>query len=289
MSDLDSSNFDDTIFRNIADFIKIHSGILIKENKKHLLGNRLRKRIRELNINSFNEYWEYLNSKNVFHDEIYHIYNCVTTNETYFQRGASHYPILKGLLPDMVHRKSSENNRPVQIWSCGVSTGEEAYDIAMICLDFETEHPETNIQIIGTDLSNRVLEFARHGEYADRRIDKLSDIQVENYFDKIAPPESRLPHAKKVLRTKNILKEKVRFQYHNMMSDDYPANMDVIFCRNVLLYFAPDMLDTIMNKFHASLNNGGYLFLGPSETLNVSPVNFTKLKFDQATIFQKNG
>lgn len=276
-------NFNETVFINFCKYIYENCGIVVREDKKVYLGNRLRKRMKALELSGYEEYWNYLvNSRHT--DENYHLYEVVTINETYFQRGNRHYKILsERVLPEFHAQKRSNIN----IWSCGTSTGEEAYDLSMLALDFEKDHPKMNISITGTDISKRVLDFARNGEYADRRISQLTENQTAMYFNEISPEKSRLPYAKKVLGIKSCLKEKVVFQYQNMISNDYITNVDVIFCRNVLIYFDKPTQNDIIDKFYSSLSHGGFLFLGYAETLHITPEKLTALRFPEGTIFKK--
>ncbi|MDH4261511.1 MAG: hypothetical protein OEV78_00540 [Spirochaetia bacterium] len=284
MSKADLKDFDDHTFLNFRNYIYDNCGIVIKEDKKVFLGSRLRKRIKTLHLTGYDEYWNYLINNSQSSIEKYNLFEAITINETYFQRGNNHYKILADyVLPEF----SLKHGNQIKIWSCGTSTGEEAYDLSMVSLEYEKDHPELKISIIGTDVSKRVLEFARNAEYADRRINQLTEYQIHTYFNQISPENSTLPYAKKVLSVKPLLKEKVNFQYQNIMSDDYILDVDVLFCRNVLIYFDKQTQYEIMQKFYNSLNHGGYLFLGYSEVLNIMPEKLVVCRFPEGTIYKK--
>lgn len=284
MSHLGSDKFSEKTFEKFRKYIQETCGVIIANDKKTHLSNRLRKRIKELNLPDYDEYWEYLTRTSEKNEENLKLFEVVTINESYFQRGARHYKILSEFVfPEFYKQKRSE----VSIWSCGVSTGEEAYDLSLLSIEFEKIHPDIKIKIIGTDVSNRVLEFARKGEYADRKIDQLTEAQLNEYFNPISPSQSSLTYAKKVIAVKPFLKEKVTFQYHNILCDEFLTNVDVIFCRNVLIYFCPKDREEIISRFYSSLNPGGYLFLGHSEALQFSPKNFSVQHFSEGTIYIK--
>jgi len=283
VTDLGSDSFDDATFFNFCQYIRNSCGIVIRENKKTHLGNRLRKRIKELQLNSFAEYWAYLTDPEN-RDENYHLYDAVTINETYFQRGSIHYKILTShVLPGFYKNRRSR----VSLWSCATSTGEEAWDLAMEALEFEKNNPGISIDITATDISRQALEFAQNGQYADRRIDHLTENQTGLYFIELPASSSCLPYAKKVLAVKPVLREKVAFSYHNMISDDYVDGVDVIFCRNVLIYFDPETRESVVEKLYRALHPGGYLFLGHSDALQTPALKFTPRRFPEGIVYQK--
>ena len=274
----------DSMFAAFSDFIYKHTGIVMRDNKKTLLSNRLRKRLKILKFNSYEQYWTLLQDTVKNKDEMYHFLDVVSTNETYFQRGTSHYEITKRhLLPSFI----KDHKQHVNIWSAGSSTGEEPYDIAIFMNEYIEKNPFVQFSILATDLSQEVLEVAKKGEYADRKISKLSIEQRNKYFDKINPENSSLSFAREVLRVKPVLKKNLRFHHHNLIKDPYHTGMDIIFCRNVMIYFDRETQKNIVNKFARALNNNGYLFIGHSETLQLVEVNVNPVRFPEGTVYQK--
>jgi chemotaxis protein methyltransferase CheR len=284
LNSLSSENFDHDTFLKFSELILAKTGIVVSEKKKSHLSNRLRGRIKQLNLDSFCDYWNYLNRNGCETDEFFILFDAVSTKETYFQRGTTHFKILENyVLPEFYQQKKKQ----VNIWSCGTSTGEEAYDLIMIASEFEKKEPDIQIFITGTDISHKALQWARNGEYADRRIDKLSSTQVKEYFEQVSPDESSIPYGKNVIRIKDKYRKKVTFQYLNLICDHFLTNMDAIFCRNVLIYFNKETQLEIVEKFINCLNPGGYLFLGHSESLHLNQNSLTIVSTPDGNVYKK--
>jgi len=285
---LSSDTLDNETFDLFTGFIREKTGILLKENKRTLLANRLRKRTGELALKSFREYWRYLQETQNLEKELYHLFNAVTTNETYFQRAPHHYDIIYTiLLPEFYQKHINKPDLHYNIWSSGVSSGEEAWDLAMVCEKFKKDHPRFNYTVIGTDLSEKVLDIARIGEYPDRKIAKLENWQVESFFDRVSPGESIYPFAKKVLKVKPVLQKNVFFKHHNLIRDSFISDIDLIVCRNVLIYFDTQTQEEIVEKFEKSLTKNGVLILGHSESLNLQPGKLKPERFDTGIVYKK--
>ncbi|MDH4199191.1 MAG: protein-glutamate O-methyltransferase CheR [Spirochaetia bacterium] len=284
MANLGSENFDNRTYENFCQLIYKKSGIVIGENKKIHLSNRLRARIKFLKLSSYEDYWKYVTAHLDNDSELYELLDAVSTNETYFQRGTNHFKILyTHILPEFYKKNYSH----LSIWSCGTATGEEAYDLAMIACEFEKDHRGLEILITGTDISRKALEFARAGEYADRHIDLLSDYQAKTYFNEVKPEDSSLKYARRVLAVNEKIKNKVSFHYHNMISDSCLLKVDIIFCRNVLIYFNAETQKEVIDAFFRCLNPGGYLFIGPTESLQLIQSNLLMVKFEEGNVYKK--
>lgn len=282
---LSSQHLDDTTLNKIIDFTYQKSGIVIKSNRKTMVANRLRSRIKLLGIETFDDYWGLLTreEKEEEQKEFYHFLDAISTNETYFQRSAAHYDIVEEhVLPELMQTL----RRQLLFWSCGSSTGEETYDLAMLADRAESTF-HLSIRVIGTDISQKALKHARKAQYADRRIKKLTPQQIEKYFDPIAPEKSNIPFAKETLQVKEELKKRVTFQYHNLLDDAYITNVDLIFCRNVMIYFDAATQQGIIDRFEKVLNPGGFLIIGHSESLQSFHTNLKSVRLPKATIYKK--
>jgi len=277
----------DELFFEFANFIKTQSGINIGFNKKEILISKIQVRMAALGINSANNYRKHLQNKLTINDyrEVWNLFDLITTNETFFQRYPEHFEILKNIVfPELI--KNEKNN--ITIWSSGCSTGEEPYDIAMSLLEYTNQNKSYFTgSITATDISDKVLEHAKTGQYPDRRIAKLSDQKVKIFFTETSPENSPYPFAKRVLEINSEVKKWVTFSRHNLIQDDFYQGVDIIFCRNVFIYFDMETQKQILYKFFSSLNKGGYLFLGPMESLHVTETIFNAIKIDNCTIYQK--
>ncbi len=246
-------------------FLLIHSGIHLIENAKNysLLNNRLRKVLRLHAIENFSILMEKLEkspSEKLKDDFI----NCMTTNKTEFYREKDHFSQLPILLKERMQQKT-----PVYIWSSACSTGQEPYTIAMHFHEKYKKEEFENIKVLATDIDHDVLKTASEGYYQEPQLDGLSQDQIEKYFDCIA----------NLYTLKDFIKEKVHFSRLNLFNFPFPIQkrFDVIFCRNVLIYFKPeDRFKACENLAHY-LNVGGLLILGLSEAGSVQLKDFKSL------------
>ncbi len=272
-------------FDKFARFIYEKTGIVMKETKRTLLSNRLRRRLKALALDSFNEYWSYLQQPRQLKQELPFFLDVVSTNETYFRRGTNHFDILQR---HVFTEFARQNKSHLHIWSAGCSTGEEPYDLAITVDQYHRQHRHRfYANILATDISKEVLDYARRGEYADRKIAKLDRTLRERHFNRISPEESSLKFAHDVLKVKDSLKRLVNFRFLNLMKDSYPPGQDVIFCRNVLIYFDRETQNSVLNKMYNSLNHGGYLMIGHSETLQIHDTQFKTRRMKEGVCYQK--
>ncbi len=266
---LNKSDFD-----KLSQFIYTNFGIQIKDSKKIMLQSRLHKRLKALQIDDFSKYVKFLFSP-AGKSEIIHMIDVVSTNKTDFFRESSHFDyISQNLLPQI------QDNRHLKIWSSGCSSGEEVYTLAIVMSEANILKQNFNFSILGTDISTRILEKANLAIYPNKAIENIPLQLKKRYF----------------LRSKNKMNEnvrvapelrkKARFQRLNFMDNAYnvPYDFDIIFCRNVLIYFDRKTQKAVVSKLLDRLKRGGLLFLGHSESL--SGYNFD-LRQIQTTIFQK--
>lgn len=253
----------DDVFFLFSELICSASGIRLGLKKKELLISRLMKRLKALRIRGFYNYYRRLRSDN---EELIEMLNCITTNTTDFFREKYHFEYLKNvLIPDMVKTKSQPM---LAIWSAGCSTGEEPYSIAVSVCEALRQCKEPagkwDTKILATDIATNVLETARTGIYErDQLPDNMPQDMLQRYF-----LNGTGEHEGKI-KVKDEMKRMIRFRRLNLKDGLYPFKntFDIIFCRNVMIYFDEDMKQHLIAQFHRYLSAEGYLFLGHSETM----------------------
>lgn len=271
------SDNDFTIF---SKYIYDLCGIKLPPIKKTMLSARLQKRLRHLKLYSFREYLDYLLSPAGQADEICHLIDVVSTNKTDFFREAVHFDILTGMvLPEIIQRRK-RSQHCINIWSAGCSTGEEPYTLAMILAEFCANHPGHDFSVLATDISTKVLAQAREAIYADDLIRPIPSPLRYKYLMR-GKGKHRGYH-----RVVPELRAKVQFQRLNFMDLQFclQHKVDIIFCRNVIIYFDRQTQENLFNKFFGQLRPQGYLFTGHSETL--SGINNKMQRLD-AAVYQR--
>jgi chemotaxis protein methyltransferase CheR len=264
-------------FKLFAKLIYDESGIFLKETKITLLSNRLRKRLYALKLDTFTQYYEYINGLADKRKEIESLIDVVSTNETYFFRNERQFEALtKQCLVDIAGQKKDEKR--LRIWSAGCSTGEEPYTLAICVLENQHLFPNWNIEIIATDIAPSVLEFAHKGSYSGRRIEKVPPDILKKYFTNNADN-------RELYEVNSEVKKYVTFQYLNLFSNPYPENLDIIFCRNVMIYFDKEHQKRLIAGFHRVLLKTGYLFIGHSETLHSISDDFSYVKILDSPVY----
>jgi len=257
----------DRDFNRLSEFIQAECGIKMPPAKKVMLQARLQKRLRALGIPSMREYCNYLFSPTGLENELIHMIDVVTTNKTDFFREPRHFEYLvQAVLPELMKREGAGVSRRLMIWSAGCSTGEEPYTLSMILQDFADKHDELkfNFLILATDISTRVLDIAKRAVYDCEKIIPVPENMKRNYL-------LRGKNAKRgLVRIVPHLREMVKFRRLNFLEDNYGMreSMDIIFCRNVIIYFDRETQGKILNRFIRHLSPGGYIFVGHSETLH---------------------
>lgn len=265
-------------FKKFAKLIYEESGIFLKESKITLLSNRLRKRLQALNINEFSSYYDYLQQlKGDQKKREYELLlDVVSTNETYFFRNERHFDaLMKHCLPEIAKNKKEKTLR---IWSAACSTGEEPYTIAICVLENMNFFQGWNIEIIATDIALSVLDFARVGDYSGRRIEKVPPEFMKKYFTPKKGSEG-------VYTVKSELKKMTNFYYLNFFKDPFPDKIDIIFCRNVMIYFDKEHQQRLVADFSRIINRGGFLFIGHSETLHSISDDFAYKKVLESPVY----
>lgn len=252
-------------FSHLCQLVNRHTGIQLAEGKEDMLYGRLSRRIRKVGLTSFKDYILLL-EKDEDGDEFGEFINAVTTNLTAFFRENHHFDYLKKtLLPALIKKNSA--SRRIRIWSAGSSTGEEAYSIAMMVA--ETMPSGWDVKILATDLDTDVLAHGERGVYDDSRVEGLDKAIVQRWFVKSSKQPGKL-------RVKPELQDLIHFRKLNLLQD-WPMKgpIDIVFCRNVIIYFDMPTKQALMDRYANMLCKGGHLFLGHSEAMNHMSERFT--------------
>ena len=248
-------------FDKLSKFIYDNYGINLPITKKTLLESRLQKHLRELGVTSFKKYIDSICS-GTESEEVVNMINLVSTNKTHFFRESLHFSFLqKEVLP---HARPSGKDK-FQIWSAASSTGEEVYSIAITLEEFLAKNGQQHINysILGTDISTDALQAGHNAIYNETQVDGLSlDLKKKYLLKSIDRKERKVRVIKKI-------RDKVLFKRFNLIQDRYPApeTFDIIFCRNVLIYFDKPTQERVIRSLARCLRIGGYLLLGHSESL----------------------
>ena len=252
-------------FSRLSRFIYDHCGIKLPPVKRTMIESRLRKRLRALGMSSFSEYCDHILEERGGVEELVAMTDLVTTNKTDFFREPEHFSYLtETVLPEWCEATGPRRSLPFNIWSAGCSSGEEPYTMAMVLSEFAAGNPGFDFKISATDISTRVLETAKTAIYAVERIAPVPLALRRKYLLKSRNPGTE------VVRIIPELRQKVSFSRLNFMDRAFgwQEPLDVIFCRNVVIYFDRPTQERLINKFCEHLKPGGYLFMGHSETLN---------------------
>ena len=254
----------DREFNRFSAFIYEEVGIKMPPAKKTMLEARLQKRLKALGIGTFEAYADYVFSSEGQREELVHLIDVVTTNKTDFFREPAHFEYLvKTAVPSLIDAHEAGFRSPLKVRSAGCSTGEEPYTLAMVLSEFGEAHPGFHSSILATDISTEVLSKSRNAIYAEDRVDPIPLHLKKKYLLK-----SR-DRNKGLVRIVPRLRSMVQFRRLNFMEEfAMPEQMDIIFCRNVIIYFDKQTQERLLNRFWRQLVRGGFLFLGHSETLN---------------------
>ncbi len=254
-------------FVKLRDFIDTKCGIHFADNKKYLLEKRLLKRIEQKNLKTYEDYLCYLTYDKGKDVEMRLLYNSISTNETSFFRDPVQLDVFRrGVLPAMIEAKKARGEKSFRIWSAASSTGEEPLTLAMILMEEGLHTLGWTIDIIGSDISEGVLSMAAKGEYENYAVRNTSQTILQKYFTKIGNLYKIKPEVSKFVKYKNI-------NLLNATDTRMVRQRDIVFCRNVLIYFTDATKKKVVNNIYDSLAPGGCLFVGFSESLH----NITRL------------
>jgi chemotaxis protein methyltransferase CheR len=236
------------------------TGIVVSDDKFDMFYSRLSRRVRKLGMSTFKEYCNLIRDDQDG-EEMVELINSITTNLTAFFRENHHFEYLaKTVIPELLNK--NKDKRQINIWSAGCSTGEEPYSISIVLQESLNNIQNWKSEIIATDIDSNVLARAASGIYALERVTGLPQNRLKLWFQKGSGEKSGM------VRVKPVLRQRIKFGQLNLMQNwmlEFPQ--DVIFCRNVIIYFDKESKISLINSFADSLNDGGYLFIGHSESL----------------------
>lgn len=262
-------------FNQLTEFIHTHYGISLKVEKQALVTGRLQNVLVQKGFKSFSEYYEYIISDKTG-EAVTTLIDKITTNHTYFMREVDHFHYFRDkVLPYLAN---TIKDKDLRIWSAGCSSGEEPYTLSMIIDEyFGKEKLWWDTKILATDISSKVLEEASKGIYSNEEIESLPTQWKLNYF-------KRYDNENYILTDK--VRNEVIYRKFNLMEPRFPfkRKFHVIFCRNVMIYFDSLTKQELINKFYDSLEYGGYLFIGHSESINRDE---TRLKYIMPSVYRK--
>src|SRR4030067_1059265 len=274
----------DSTFHTLSDMIYARSGMHFPDNKKYILENRLSRRIEDAGFGNYEKYIEFLKHDAGKEKEFTNLFNIITTNETFFFRDSSQLQAFEStVLQDIVQKLKAKGSKKMRIWSAACSTGEEPYTLSMMVTDrlSAPEYKDWDIEIHGSDISESVLCSARRGEYNDYSVRNVTPKHLNKYFMKTESGKYAVKaEIKKMVRLSNI-----------NLADDATLRMyrgmDIIFCRNVLIYFDEVSKKKVIASLYNSLVSGGYLFIGHSESLFNITRAFKIVDVNSVLIYQK--
>jgi len=268
----------DDVFRLIRDIIKDYCGLYFDDGSKYLLEKRLARRIHSLHLDDFRDYYRFIRYDKNSEEELATIIDLLTVNETYFFREQNQLRAFSEEILEELKEKNRDR-RSLRVWSAGCSTGEEPYTIAMLIQE-TGNFVGWDIEIYGSDINQRVLQAARKGIYRRNSFRTAETRYIDRYFTEEDGS----------YRIADGVKRYVNFSYLNLL-DSYRTRflgkMDVILCRNVLIYFDGPSRKKVIENFHDRLVDGGYLLLGHAESLINISTAFTLKHFKNDMVYQK--
>lgn len=264
----------DIEFVKYRDLIYKASGIHFSESNRTILESRIREKLRKSTFKDVNEFFDLIKRDEV---ELKQFLDSITTNLTRFFRNNAHYSAFqKFVLPDLIEHKRKTGNKVIRCWSAGCSTGEEPYTNAMVLK--ECLPPDFKIEVVASDLSLKSLMTAQEGFYSDLKVKGIPPEYLTKYFIK----------ATGGYKVKDEIKKMIAFDYHNLKFDSGKRNLDIVFCRNVLIYFDEAAQKNVIDRFWDAMNNHSYLFIGHSESLFGMKTSFEFIRTEWACLYGKN-
>ncbi len=264
----------DVDFEKFRKIIYDESGITFSESNRPILDSRIKEILREKKIENLSEYYDLILKDK---EELKKMLDSVTTNLTRFFRNQPHFDaLINYVIPHVLEEKKKTGDRTVRIWSAGCSTGEEPYTIAMILKKILPSG--YSYSVTASDISLKSLMVGQRGFYADNKIDGVPPDYIPIGFNKVEGGYQVTPD----------IMSKVKFDYHNLQHAPGMKNLDVVFCRNVMIYFDEPAQLVVLDNFWNSMAPHSYLFIGHSESLFGMKTKFEFLKTDWACLYQKN-
>jgi chemotaxis protein methyltransferase CheR len=266
--------FTDADFSAYRALIYKESGIHFTATNRSILESRLKEQLRNKpEVPSVQAYFDIISKDK---EVLKNFLDSITTNLTRFFRNQAHFDALEHhVIPELLKIKKEAGNTTIKVWSAGCSTGEEPYTIAMLLS--EILPPGWKYEITASDLSLKCLMTAKEGFYSDTRVEGVPAAYLSKYFDKV--DGGYKVHAD--------LMSRIRFDYHNLNNDSGQRGLDVVFCRNVIIYFDEAAQTAVMNRFWEAMSNKSFLFIGHSESLFGMDTKFEFIKTQWATLYRK--
>ena len=280
MNDMLPLSTDD--FGLFQELITEASGLRFEEARSQSLQHALWQRLKHRGHPSYREYYNLLKGHPEGRLEMKELLDLITIGETYFFRNNGQFEVLiDSILPRLMERKRHSRERSIRIWSAGCSGGDEAYSIAIALMEVIPSYEEWRISILGTDINRNGLARAKEAIYGKKGVGSLPKGYLNKYFKARGS----------TYHLRGNVKDLVRFEYHNLAKDPFihegMQNLDIVFCRNVTIYFDPQTTRRVIENFYNCLDQDGYLFLGHTETLWDVTNKFERVEFPQAFIYKK--
>ena len=263
----------DADFEQYRTLIYNESGITFTPTNRSILESRLKERLREKGLDSVQTYYASITKDQ---GELKAFLDSVTTNLTRFFRNQAQFDAMeKFVVPELINIKKATGNTTIRIWSAGCSTGEEPYTIAMMMSNILP--PLWKYEIVASDISLKCLMSAKEGFYKENQIAGIPDTYLKKYFEKIEGGYKIHPD----------IMANIRFDYHNLKNDSGQRNLDLVFCRNVIIYFDEAAQTAVINRFWDAMSSKSFLFIGHSESLFGMDTKFEFVKTEWATLYRK--
>jgi chemotaxis protein methyltransferase CheR len=267
-------------FRMFRDLIYDECGVSLGLEKRSFLESRLRRRMDELNIRTVDEYYSMVTAQHGRAQELPSLLDSLMICETAFFRNQPQFDLLKEVvLPEIIRKKEREGKRLLRLWSAGCSTGQEPYSVVMTLSETLPAPDSWTVRVFASDLSFTALERAQSGLYREDQLKGLDAHYVQKYFVR--------ENGYYVMR--ETVKNRVIFDYHNLKHDNGLRGLDIIFCRNVLIYFDTEEQRRLVNRFANCLVPGGFLFLGHAESLQGLSTRFSMMHRNKGIAYRFEG
>ncbi|HYL85628.1 MAG TPA: protein-glutamate O-methyltransferase CheR [Candidatus Angelobacter sp.] len=255
--------------------IEERTGICFDESRERFFSTRVREHLRVKGMHRGTDLLRAMRKSNVEYEGL--LERLLTQETTFFRYPGVYETFEKHVLPELHTKKFWKNPRTLRIWSAGCSTGEEPYSIAITIADSLSFADAWNVEILATDIGREALKHAERGIYSGRSIAGVNEKQLGAHFSPVPKGQQVKPRLRKM----------VSFAQINLASAVYVGRMDVIFCMNVLIYFSEERRRTMVQRFYDTLEPGGYLFLGHSESISKMPVKFQAIVLNECILYRK--
>jgi chemotaxis protein methyltransferase CheR len=255
--------------------IEERTGICFDESRERFFSTRVREHLRAKDMERGTDLLRAVRKSNVEYEAL--LERLLTQETSFFRYPGVYEAFERRVLPELHTKKFWKNPRTLRIWSAGCSTGEEPYSIAITIADSLSFADSWNVEILATDLGRHALKHAERGVYSGRSIASVNEKQLANHFTVVDGGQA----------VKSRLKKMITFAQMNLASAVYVGRMDMVFCMNVLIYFSEERRRALVQRFYDTLEPGGYLFLGHSESISKMPVKFQAIVLNDCILYRK--